>query len=419
MSENSPAGSSTLPVDKRFRFIDSLDLAGKTVLIRADFNVPLDANREVADDTRLTAVLPTINYALEKNARVVLMSHLGRPKGKKTPEAGLAPVARRLSRLLNKDVAMAPDCIGDEVKQMVARMKGGEVLLLENLRFYPEEEANDDGFAKTLAELGDVYINDAFAVSHRANASVEAVTRFARECGAGFLMKNELSYFYKAMDNPVRPFVAIIGGAKVSSKMSVLKNLLTRIDKLIIGGAMANTFLRTMYPSVGAKSLVEEDLIETARGIIDEARAKGVKLFLPVDCVAADRLDAGAEYKVAAIQDVPGEWMIADIGPATALLYGEAVRDAGTIVWNGPMGAFEIPAFSRGTTRLVGSVVNSYALTIVGGGDINAAVNLTGEAGSISYMSTGGGAFLELLEGASLPGVAALEERARLDRTVR
>jgi len=398
---------------ERFKVIDKLDIAGKTVLIRVDFNVPLDANRNVTDDTRIKAVLPTVNYALEQSARVVLMSHLGRPKGQRAMEFSLAPVADRLARLLGREVCMAPDCIGDEVRKLISGMKERDVVLLENLRFHPEEEADDDGFARELAGLGDVYINDAFAVSHRANASVAAIAGFAGECGAGFLVRDELSYFDKAMDNPARPFVAVIGGAKVSSKLSALKNLMDRADKLIIGGAMANTFLKTIYRDVGAKSLVEEDLLDQAASIMDEARSKGVKLYLPVDCVAADRFDAQAETKITTVQEVPGEWMIVDIGPATSFLFSEAVQDAGTIIWNGPMGAFETPAFSRGTFRMVNALVNSYALTIVGGGDTNAAVNMTGEADYVSYMSTGGGAFLELLEGRELPGIAALEEHAR------
>jgi phosphoglycerate kinase len=283
-------------------------------------------------------------------------------------------------------------------------------MLLENLRFHPGEEQNDDEFAKELASLADVYINDAFAVAHRAHASVVAITKFAPISGAGFLMKNELNYFYRAMEDPARPFVAIIGGAKVSSKIPAIENLMDRVDKLIIGGAMANTFLKVIYPDVGTQSLVEEDLVEKARSIMRKARDRGVKFYLPVDCVVANKFDPKAETKIATVQEVPEDWMIVDIGPATSSLFAEALQDAKTIIWNGPMGAFEVDAFSRGTYQMVNTVANSYSLTIVGGGDTDVAINKAGESSRMTYISTGGGAFLQLLEGSELPGIKALQD---------
>lgn len=403
------------PPEERFRFINEIDIAGKTLFIRVDLNAPLDDDGNITDDTRLRAILPTVNYALDEGARVILASHMGRPKGEVVPKLSLKPVARRLTRLLKKEVKMAPDCIGSEVRRMVSEMNGaGDIMLLENLRFHPEEEMNEDDFAKQLAALCDVYINDAFAVAHRYNASVVAITKYASTCGAGFVMKNELTYFARAMNDPARPLVAIIGGAKVSSKISAVENLLGTADKLIIGGAMANTFLKAIYPDIGTKSLVEDDLVERARSIMRKARKRGVKFYIPVDCVVADSFSPKAETKIATVQEVPENWMIVDIGPATSFLYAEAIQDAKTIIWNGPMGAFEIDAFSRGTYQLVNNVANSYSLTIVGGGDTDVAINRAGESQRISYISTGGGAFLKLMEGAKLPGISALEEQARL-----
>jgi phosphoglycerate kinase len=302
---------------------------------------------------------------------------------------------------------MAPDCIGPEVEGAVAALAPGEVLLLENLRFHPEETANDDDFARALAKLCDIYINDAFAVSHRKNASVDAITRHVPVCGAGFLLQRELEYFRKAMADPQRPLVAIVGGAKVSSKLSALENMIQHVDKFIIGGAMANTFLRSKGISLG-QSMVEPDLVDAAAQIIRQARQRGVKFYLPVDVVVADRMDPKAQIKIVPIQEIPEQWMALDIGPATSLLYNQALYDAKTIVWNGPMGVFEMDAFSRGTTALVHSVANSFALSIVGGGDTDVAIHKSGEADRITYISTGGGAFLQLLEGKSLPAVEAL-----------
>jgi phosphoglycerate kinase len=414
MAKNKNSGLSTIlgPPENRFRFINEIDIRGKTVLIRVDLNVPLDESLNITDDTRIRAILPTINYALDEQARVLLASHMGRPMGEANPKLSLAPVARRLARLLHKEIAFAPDCIGAETKAMVNRMKGGDVLLLENLRFHPGEEMNDDDFARQLIDLADVYINDAFAVAHRAHASVVAITKFAQECGAGFLMKNELTYFYRATEDPARPFAAIIGGAKISSKISAIENLMDRVDKLIIGGAMANTFLKALYPHIGSRSLVEEDLVERARSMMRIARRRDIKFYIPVDCVVADRFDARAETKITTVQEVPEDWMIVDIGPATSSLFAEALQNVKTIIWNGPMGGFEIDAFSRGTYQMVNTVANSYALTIVGGGDTDVAVNRMGESSRMTYISTAGGAFLRLLEGAALPATTALMEQA-------
>jgi len=391
------------------KFIDEIDVTGKRVLFRFDFNVPLDSNLNITDDTRIRAALPSINYALDRGAKVIIISHLGRPKGKVVPELSLAPVARRLSRLLNKEVSMAKDCVGEEVKEMIAKLKPGCVLLLENLRFHPEEEKNDENFARELASYADVYIDDAFGNAHRRHASNVAITKFVKECAAGFLIKKELNYLKKTIDNPVRPFVAIVGGSKVSGKLEALYHLIKKVDKMIIGGGMAFTFLKAQGLEVG-KSLVEDDLLDTARGIIDTARNLGIKLYLPVDCVIAEEMSAQAETKIVPVQEINSKWMGLDIGPATITLFTEALSNAKTIVWNGPMGVFEIDAFSRGTSALAHSVANSYATTIVGGGDTDVAISRSGESDRITYISTGGGASLELLSGKVLPALEALEE---------
>lgn len=394
------------------RYIDEVDISGKTLFIRVDFNVPLDRNRNITDDTRIRAVLPTINYALEADAKVILASHLGRPKGKRVEELNMVPVARRLAYRLHKKVKLAPDVVGPEVDQLKAEMQPGDVLLLENLRFHPGEEKNDPDFARELMKGVDVYVNDAFAVAHRAHASVDAVTHFAPVCVAGFLMRDEVLYFHRALEDPARPLVAIIGGAKVSSKLSALVNLLRHVDKMIIGGAMANTFLKAKGYEVG-QSLVDDALIDTAKKLMNEAMKRGVKFYLPVDVVVADKLDRRAQTKITPVQEVPPDWTIADIGPATVTLFGEALQTAQTIIWNGPMGAFEIDIFSRGTMAMVSKVADSYALTIVGGGDTDVALHKSGEFQKFSYVSTGGGAFIELLEGKKLPGIKALEDWAK------
>ncbi|MBU0676354.1 MAG: phosphoglycerate kinase [Proteobacteria bacterium] len=392
--------------------IKDLDIKGKRLLVRVDFNVPMDDQGNITDDIRIRGVLPTINHALDEEARVIIMSHMGRPKGEHVPRLSMAPAAKRLSRLIKKDVKLAPDCIGTEVQAMVAEMRPGDVLMLENLRFYKEEQQNDEDFAKKLAELADVYINDAFAVAHRAHASVVGVPKFIKDAAAGFLLQKEMDYFHRSVSDPMRPLLAIIGGAKVSSKLGALRNLLDRVDKMIIGGAMANTFLKSMGYEVG-QSKVEDDLLETAAELLEKATRQGVKFYLPVDCVVADKFDPRAETKRTTVQEVPKDWMILDIGPASTVLFGEALEGAKTIIWNGPMGAFEMDAFSRGTMAMVQQVASSHALTIVGGGDTDVAVHRAGESNNISYISTGGGAFLMLMEGKELPGVVALQEKNR------
>ncbi len=382
-------------------------ISGKKVLIRVDFNVPIDEHQNIVDDTRIQAVLPTLKYALDHNAILIIASHMGRPRGKVVPELSLAPVARRLARRLDKEVIMATDCIGTDVEKIVSKMNAGDILLLENLRFYPEEQNNDDEFAKKLAKLCDVYVNDAFAVSHRFHASVVAITKYAPLSVAGFLLQKELNYFEKAMAEPKRPLVAIIGGLKVSSKLGALENMLNHVDKIIIGGAMANTFLKSTGCNIG-KSKVEEKLVDVAGAIIKKAAKNGIKLYLPVDAKVASQFDSKADVKVVPVQEIPAEWMALDIGPATSLLYSEVLQDAKTIIWNGPMGVFEMDAFSRGTIDMANKVAESYAMTIVGGGDTDVVLHRTGISDMITYISTGGGAFLTLLEGKSLPAVIAL-----------
>jgi len=393
------------------RYINDIDIKGKKVLIRVDFNVPLDENLNITDDARIRRVLPTINYALDEQAKIILASHMGRPDGKVVKKLSLAPVARRLQRLLKKEVCLAPDCIGEDVKKMIDRMEPGDVILLENLRFHIGEQRNDPVFAKKLGQLCDVYINDGFAVAHRTNASVVAITDYTRVCGAGFLMKEELNYFRRSLENPTRPLVAVIGGSKISDKLGALENLMTQVDKMMVGGAMANTFLKAVNYEIG-KSIMEDHLVEVARDLLRTAKKKGIKFFIPVDCVVADKFDAKAQAMITTVQEVPKEWIIMDIGPATTTLYAEALHNARTIIWNGPMGVFEMDAFSRGTYAMVHNIANSYALTIVGGGDTDVAVHRAGESSKISYISTGGGAFLELLEGKELPGIKALERHS-------
>lgn len=393
-----------------FKSIDQLDLQGKKVFIRVDFNVPMDEKGNITDDARIRAALPTLQYALKNQAKVILASHLGRPKGKPEAKYSLGPVARRAGQLLQKDVKLAPDCIGPEVEKIIAAMKPGDVVMLENLRFHPEEEKNDPAFAQSLARLAEVYVNDAFAVSHRAHASVEGITNYFQVPAAGFLMKEELNYLSRVMEDPARPLVAVLGGAKVSGKLEVLKNLAPRVDKVIIGGGMAFTFLKSGGLDVG-KSLVENDLLSTAQEILEAARKKGVKVYLPVDCVAAEKADAGAAAKVVPVQEIPPDWMGLDIGPATVALFGEALQGVKTVLWNGPMGVFEMEPFSKGTFELARQIVKSGAVSVVGGGDTDLAVHKSGEAERVSYISTAGGAFLELLEGKKLPGVEALKKK--------
>ena len=387
--------------------LKDLELAGKRVLVRVDFNVPMNDQGEITDDLRIRTVLPTLRYLVEAGARVIICTHRGRPKGQRVEAFSLAPVAALTAALLGRPVPLAPDCIGPEVEVAVAALKDGDCLMLENLRFHPEEEKNDAAFSRQLGALADVYVNDAFAVSHRAHASVVGVTAHVREKAAGFLLQKEMEYFQRAIGTPQRPLIAIVGGAKVSGKLQALQNMLGRVDRMIIGGAMANTFLKSQGYDVGA-SKVEDDLLDTARDLLVQARAKGVKVYLPVDVIAADRFASDAVIKQVTIQDIPENWMALDIGPASVVLFNEALADARTIVWNGPMGAFEMDAYARGTMALAHTVASSHALSVTGGGDSNAAVKQSGEAENISYMSTGGGAFLMLMEGKELPGIKAL-----------
>ena len=389
--------------------IDSLNLRGKRVFIRADFNVPLNDNLMVTDDRRIRSTLPTINYAIDEGAKVILSSHLGRPKGKKDPRFSLAPVAKRLQRLLNKEVIFAADCVGSQVENLVSKMKEGDVIVLENLRFHPGEEINDKEFARALSRLADVYINDAFGTAHRAHASIVGVPKFLPSA-AGFLLKKEMEYLRGAVDNPVRPFVTILGGAKVSGKIGVLENLVEKVDKVLIGGGVAYTFIKAMGYEIG-NSLVEDNMLKTAQRIRESLTKRGIKFYLPVDCVIAQSIESGAETKLVPTQEIPKDWQALDIGPATVKLFSEAIQNAKTILWNGPMGIFEVDAFSRGTFAIAHAVSDAYALTIVGGGDTDLAVHRAGVSDAISFISTGGGASLQLLEGKELPGIAALANK--------
>jgi phosphoglycerate kinase len=389
--------------------IEDIELKGKRVFIRADFNVPLDENLMVTDDTRIRSTLPTINYAIDEGARVILSSHFGRPKGKNNPRLSLAPVAKRLQRLLNKEVIFGPDCVGSQVESLVSKMKEGDVILLENLRFHEEEEQNDEEFARALASLADVYVNDAFGTAHRAHASIVGVPKFLPAV-AGFLLKKEIAYLKGAIENPIRPFVAILGGAKVSGKISVLENLFGKVDKVLIGGGVAYTFIKAMGYEVG-DSLVEEDMLDTAQRIRRKLKGMGIKFYLPVDCVIAQGTEPSTETKIVPTLEIPKGWSALDIGPATVKLFSEAIQNAKTILWNGPMGVFEIDAFSRGTFAVAHAVADAYAFTIVGGGDTDLAVHRAGVSDTISFISTGGGAALQLLEGKELPGIAVLANR--------
>jgi phosphoglycerate kinase len=384
--------------------IRDLNLRNKRVFIRVDFNVPLaPGGQEITSDKRIKASLPTIKYALEQGAGVVLASHLGRPKGKQNPEMSLKPVAKRLEELLGRPVKMAPDCIGPEVEKMLPGP--GEVLLLENLRFHPEEEKNDPEFSKQLARLADVYVNDAFGSAHRAHASTVGMIQHAPQAAGGFLMDKELEYLGKATRSPERPCIAILGGAKVSDKIEVIQNLMKFVDRLLIGGAMAYTFLRARGEPTG-KSLVEEDKVELAKQLMQEA---GDRLMLPVDHVVATEFKAGAENQT--VTTIPDGSMALDIGPKTIEAYNDAVKRSKTIIWNGPMGVFEMPPFDKGTVAVARAVAESGAVSVVGGGDSEKAIKAAGVADKITHVSTGGGASLEFLSGIELPGVAALTDR--------
>jgi phosphoglycerate kinase len=389
--------------------LERLPLAGRRVFVRADLNAPVESGT-VTDDTRLRAVIPTLRHVLDAGACVVLASHLGRPKGGPDPKYSLRPVAERLAALLERPVPLAPDCVGPDTRAQALALKAGEVLLLENLRFHPEEEKNDDGFARQLAELADCYVNDAFAAAHRAHASIAAITRHLQPAAAGLLMQRELAALGRILEAPERPLVALLGGAKVSDKVALVEHLIGRVDGLVIGGGMAFTFLRALGHSVG-RSLVEPERIEAARGALEAARRRGVQLTLPVDVVVADGLESSSG-RVVGIRDIPAAQMGLDIGPLTVDKFAGVLKPARTIVWNGPMGVFERPPFAAGTLAVARAVADAPAFSVIGGGDTIAAVNMAGVADRIGYVSTAGGAFLEFLEGRALPGVEALTEAA-------
>ncbi|GAB4436934.1 MAG: phosphoglycerate kinase [Anaerolineae bacterium] len=387
--------------------IKDIDVKGKRALVRVDFNVPME-NGQVTDDRRIQAALPTINYLLDHGAGVILMSHLGRPKGERNLKYSLGPVAAKLQELLGRPVKKLDDCVGQEVEAACKAMQPGEVILLENTRFYKEEEKNEPAFAAKLAALGDIYVNDAFGSAHRAHASTEGVTKTLRPAVAGFLMEKELEYLGKALANPEQPFLAIMGGAKISDKIAVIENLLSKVDSLLIGGGMANTFFVAQGHNVG-KSLVEAEAVDTAKKLLAE---HAEKLVLPVDCVVATEFKADAEAKVVPVDEVPADWMILDIGPATIAHFSNRLAAAKTVVWNGPMGVFEFPRFAEGTFAIAKALAGlKGATTIIGGGDSAAAAEQSGLADQMSHISTGGGASLEFLEGIELPGVAALDDK--------
>jgi phosphoglycerate kinase len=383
---------------------------GSRVFLRCDFNVPLDEFGNITDDRRIRMALPTIKYLLDNECKIVIASHLGRPKGVFDEKFSLKPVAKRLSHLLKHDIFMAKDVVGPDAKEKASKLQNSEILLLENVRFDSRETKNDEGFAKELSEFGEFYINDAFGVSHRAHASVEAITRFYdnEHKAAGFLLLKEINFFYKLLENPVRPFVAVVGGSKVSGKLQALINLLPKVNKIIIGGGMAFTFLKAQGYNVG-NSLVEDELMDEALKIMAEAKRLGVKFYLPVDIVIADKFSEDAMVKYVTSQEIPDGWMGLDIGPASVRLFGEVLWDAQTILWNGPMGVFEMDKFSRGTFKISHEIARSHGVKVVGGGDTADAVQRAGDDEEMTFISTGGGASLELLEGKTLPGIAALE----------
>ncbi|AYO31244.1 phosphoglycerate kinase [Biomaibacter acetigenes] len=389
--------------------LEDFDVNGKKVLVRVDFNVPMDEQGHITDDTRIRAALPTIKYLSEHGAKVILASHLGRPKGKVNMKYSLGPVAKRLSELMGKDVTMAEDCIGEPAEKAVAAAKPGDVVLLENVRFYAEEEKNDREFAKKLASLAELYINDAFGTAHRAHASTAGVAEFL-PAGAGYLMKKEIEVMGKALENPERPFVAILGGAKVGDKIGVIQNLLTKVDSLLIGGGMAYTFLKSMGYEIG-KSLLEQDKIELAEDLLKQAKERGVNLLLPDDVVVTTELKEGVPFSTVPISEIPEDLMGVDIGQKTREKFAKVIKDAKTVVWNGPMGVFEIREFAQGTLAVARAMAESGAVTIIGGGDSAAAVEQLGFADAMTHISTGGGASLEFLEGKELPGVAVLNDK--------
>ena len=394
------------------RTIRDLDVAGKRVLVRVDFNVPLDEDGRIIDDTRIRAALPTVEHLLTQGASVILMSHLGRPHGQRVPALSLAPVAERLSQLLGRAVGMAPDCVGAEVAAQAAALQPGQVLLLENVRFHPEEEQNERTFAQQLAELGDAYVNDAFGAAHRAHASTEGVPRCMGARASGLLMEREISYLDEALRRPQRPFTAILGGAKISGKIELIEHLLNQVDALLIGGGMAYTFFKAMGLEIG-DSLLEEDCLDTARQLLTRVEDEGLDLQLPADCVVADRFAADAQAQVVARDAIPRGWQGMDIGPQTRQRYADQIARGGTIVWNGPLGVCEMESFAEGTQQIIQTLADATregALSIIGGGDTAAAVVQAGLAQAMTHISTGGGASLECMSGRVLPGVAILDD---------
>jgi phosphoglycerate kinase len=392
--------------------VDDLNLQNKKVLLRVDFNVPLDEKGEVANDKRIVASLPTIKKILADDGKAILMSHLGRPKGKKVPEMSLAPVAKRLEKLLGKPVKFVNDCIGPEAEKAASQLKSGECLLLENLRYYAEEEKNDAEFARKLAKLGDVYVNDAFGTAHRAHASTEGVTKYFKQCASGYLMQEELKYLGMALSNPQRPFVAVLGGAKISGKIDVISNLMDKVDSILIGGGMIFTFYKAMGKEIG-KSLLEADKIDLAKEILNKAEQKKIRLLLPEDVVVAPEPKEDSPSKTVSIDAIPSDQQGLDIGPKTVEKFSKELEKAKTVVWNGPMGVFEVSKFAQGTIKIaqeLASITEKGATTIVGGGDSASAVSKAGLKDKLSHISTGGGASLEFLEGKILPGVAALTD---------
>ncbi len=393
--------------------IDDVELNGKRVLVRVDFNVPLDENLNITDDIRIASSLPTIKKIISEGGRTILMSHLGRPKGGPNSKYSLKPTAERLSELLGMQVNLAPDCIGTDVKSMVDSMNNGDVIVLENVRFHSEEEKNDPAFAKQLAELGDVYINDAFGSAHRAHASTEGVTKYIKTAAAGYLMQKELDYLGSAIFNPTRPYCAILGGAKISGKIDVISNLLEKVDTLIIGGGMAFTFFKAMGKEIG-KSLLEAEKIELAKKVLEKAKSSGIKFLLPIDVVVADEFKNESPATVVKVDNIPSDKMGLDIGPETINLFIQEIEMSQTIIWNGPMGVFEMDNFAKGTFAIAQSLADATekgTVTVIGGGDSAAAIAKAGLADKVSHVSTGGGASLEFLEGKTLPGVAALNDK--------
>ena len=389
--------------------VKDIDVAGKKVLVRCDFNVPLNENKEITDENRINGAMPTINYLVEAGAKVILCSHLGRPKGEFNMKYSLAPVAKRLSEILGKEVKMAEDVIGDSAKALAADLKDGDVILLENVRFHKEEEKNDPEFSKALASLAEIYVNDAFGTAHRAHASTAGVADYLPAV-CGFLIQKEIEIMGKALSNPDRPFTAILGGAKVSDKIGVIENLLEKVDSLIVGGGMAYTFMRAQGHSIGT-SICEEEKLDLARDLMKKAEEKGVKLLLPHSSVVATEYSKDAEHKEVLSEDIPDGWMGLDIGQSTIDIFSAEVKNAKTIIWNGPMGVFEFPAFAKGTTEVARAVASADATTIIGGGDSAAAVIQLGYGDKMTHISTGGGASLEFLEGLELPGIACLEDK--------